>query len=449
MLLLILILFGLSGILFSTVSKNRSAVILLISAITIAVFSISSLIFCFCIALINYLISRNVIGKKGVFIGGILFNVFGLAVFHYYELFYAEWGIVPVLFGVSYLALQFIDYICKIYFKQAKSPENFIKYVSAVLYAPKFFMGPIVSLPEIEDEISIHKETKANIYYGLNRILLGLFKKLVLAESLVVYVSSVLDFKDAYPGLTVLTGTCFYALQLYFDFSGYCDIAIGSSVIWNINLPENFNFPFRQKTWAAFWKSWHSTLTNWLWQYIFMPLYLYFGRKKLNKWITQGISIAAVFVAMAFFNGIKSGFFISALLYALFYLIELLFKRKAGIISNLFIFLLFALGLLFFRNSDYSNYSLLTERLTDLNNFFPADWLRQYFAPLASGGTLQDYFNFVFTLLLCFCFLSFERKICAVFYKNNIDYRVWFITSLLLITWGVFTSGSRFIYMQF
>jgi alginate O-acetyltransferase complex protein AlgI len=449
MLLLALILFAVSGILFSSITKNRSALILLLSALAIAAFSLPSLLFCFVIACINYLFIKNVVGKTSLFIACLCFNVLGLVAFHYYEFFNEEWGILPVIFGVIYLTLQFIDYACKVYFKQVSPPISFIKYTAAVLYAPKFFMGPIASLPDVEKEISIKQETKTNIYYGLNRILLGLFKKLVLAESLAVYVSSVLDFKDAYPALTILSGACLYALQLYFDFSGYCDIAIGASIMWKINLPENFNFPFRQKTWAAFWKSWHSTFTQLLWQYIFIPLYLFFGRKKLNKQLAKSICVISVFGFMAFFNGIKSGFFISAFLYALFYLLELVFERKTGVISNLFIFLLFSIGLLFFRAPTYTDYSFLVERLTDIKNFLPTDWLRLYFAPLASGGALPDYFNLSFTLILSFGFLLFERKIFAIFSQNKINYDMWFITLLLLITWGVFTSGSQFIYMQF
>jgi alginate O-acetyltransferase complex protein AlgI len=293
-------------------------------------------------------------------------------------------------------------------------------------------MGPIASLPDVEKEINAKQET--NIYYGLNRMLLGLLKKLVLAESLVIYVSSALDFKDSYPA---------------FDFSGYCDIAIGASAMWGVRLPENFNFPFRQKTWAAFWRSWHSSLTQLLWQYIFTPLYLFCNRKNLNKLLAKTICTIAVFSFMAFFNGIKSGFFISALLYALFYLIELIFERKTGTISNLLIFSLFSVGLLFFRNPNYTDYSFLTERLLDFNSFLPTDWLRQYFAPLASGGALSDYFNFSFTLMLCFAFLFFERRIFSILSQNKINYAVWFLLLVLLATWGVFTSGSRFIYMQF
>lgn len=449
MLLLALILFALAGILFSNITKNRSVLILILSSLAIAAFSLPSLLFCLVIACINYVFIKNVVGRTGLFIASILFNLLGLAVFHYYEFLHEEWGIVPVIFGVTYLTLQFIDYACKVYFKQVNSPANFIQYTAAVLYAPKFFMGPIASLPNIEKEISTKQDNKPNVYYGLNRILLGLFKKLVLAESLVVYVSSTLDFKDNYPTLTILSGACLYTLQLYFDFSGYCDIAIGASAMWNIHLPENFNFPFRQKTWAAFWKNWHSTLTQLLWQYIFIPLYLFCSRKKLNKQLVKAICVIAVFGFMAFFNGIKSGFFISAFLYALFYLIEFIFERKTGIVSNLFIFILFSIGLLFFRNPTYPDYSFLTDRLLDFQHFLPTEWLGMYFAPLASGGTLQDYFNLSFTLILCIGFLLFERKIFAVSSQNKTNYVMWFTILLLLGTWGVFASGSRFIYMQF
>ena len=449
MLLVALIVFGICGILFSSVTKNRSILILVLSVIAIGLFSLPSLIFCFVLAAINYLFIKNVTKSKGLFITSIVFNIMSLFSFHLYERFNEEWAVLPVVFGVTYLILQFIDYACKVRFKVTTAPASFIQYTSATLYVPKFFMGPIASLPDIEKEISSVATTQNNVAYGLNRILLGLFKKLVLAESLSLYVSSALDFKDNYPAITILSGACLYALQLYFDFSSYCDIAIGASSLWNIKLPENFNFPFRQKTWAAFWKNWHSSLTNWLWQYIFMLLYLFFSRKKATKLLAQSLCVLLVFTAMAFFNGIKSGFFISALLYALFYLIELITHKKGFFMSNLLIFLLFSISLLYFRTPDYVNYSFLTERLTDFKNIFPDEWLSQYFAPLASGGTLQDYFNLSFTLLLCFGFLLFERKVTNVFTQNKIHVGYWFTAILLIALWGVFTSGSRFIYMQF
>ena len=450
MLLLCLIAFGLAGIAANSLLTSRSQIILLLSAGIIAIISPASLLFCLLLASINFIFLKNINGNKTLFLFSILINVAALGAFHLYENALKEgvWISLPVLLGISYLTLQFIDYLCKVYFKQVAVPANFLQYITASLYLPKFFSGPIASLPNIEQELASPKE-ESKIEYGLNRILLGLFKKLVLAESLAPIVHSVFDFKDLYPGITVLTGALLYALQLYFDFSGYSDMAIGVSALWRIKLPENFNFPFRQKNWSDFWKSWHSSLTNWLWQYVFSPLYLSFTRKKTNKIITYIICSGAVFTAMAFFNGLRSGFYVSAGIFAFCYLLELLFNTKKSFLAGVLVFIFFSVGLVFFRNTDSKEYALFTQQLLDSSNFLPTDWLRFFFAPLASGGTQQDYFNLSVTIALCLLFLLFERKLFTVFSNNKINYAAWLVTLLLLFTWGVFSSGERFIYMQF
>jgi D-alanyl-lipoteichoic acid acyltransferase DltB (MBOAT superfamily) len=356
--------------------------------------------------------------------------------------------VLPEILGISYLSLQLIDQLCKVRFGVATLPDNFLSYLATVFYFPKFFSGPIASLPEIDKQL-LELDSKNSIGYGLNRILFGLFKKLVLAESLALSVHSVLDFNESYPGLTVLTGAMLYTLQLYFDFSGYSDIAIGVSALWGITLPENFAFPFRQKSWSDFWKSWHSSLTNWLWQYIFNPLYLFFGRYSINRVFALLICSSAVFAAMAFFNGLHSGFYISAGIFAFFYFCEVIFSARKNFLYGVLIFACFAFGLIYFRNADYDHYTWLTERLLDFENFVPSEWARTFFAPLAYGGTQQDFFNFSVSLLFCLLFLLFERKIAAIFFREKISYIWWIIFVLLLFTWGVFAGTERFIYMQF
>jgi alginate O-acetyltransferase complex protein AlgI len=217
-------------------------------------------------------------------------------------------------------------------------------------------------------------------------------------------------------------------------------------------LPENFLFPFRQKSWRAFWQSWHSSLTQWLWNYIFNPLYLFFSRIKFNRTLGITACIFLVFAGMAFFNGLVSGYFISGALFALFYLTEWVFKgekTKTGILSALLIFILFSIGLIFFRCPDAEQYLFLTNRLLDAGNFIPKEWLSQYFAPLASGGNQQDYFNLCISLVLCLLYIFFERRIVRLFSGNKIHFPVWIVLLLLLLVWGVFTNGERFIYMQF
>lgn len=450
MLLFYLIAFGLAGIAVNSFIRSRANIILLLSAGSIALISPASLLFCIILAGLNFLILKKVSGRKFLFYLGLLVNVGALFSFHFYENLYREfsWAGLPVVLGVSYLTLQLIDYLCKVYFGQTSAPRDFIKFSTAVLYLPKFFSGPIASLPNIETALD-HPKGETKTAYGLNRILLGIFKKLVLAESISPIVHSVFDFNDVYPGLTVLTAAMLYALQLYFDFSGYSDIAIGVSALWRIELPENFNFPFRQKSWSDFWKSWHSSLTNWLWQYVFNPIYLNLSRHNTNKILAYIICTTHVFMYMALFNGLRAGFYVSAGFFGFCYLTELLFNTKKSFLYGVLVFVFFSVGLIYFRCTEKAQFSLLTAQLLDAANFLPKEWLKLFFAPLASGGTQQDYFNLSVTLILAVLFLLFERKIWSIFSSEKINYVAWFAFILLICTWGVFSSGERFIYMQF
>ncbi|MGZ3863176.1 MAG: MBOAT family O-acyltransferase [Bacteroidia bacterium] len=450
MLLFYLIAFGLLGIAVGSLARSRTNIILLLSAGSIALISPASLLFCIILAGLNFLILKKVSGKQFLFFFGLVVNAGALLSFHFYENLYREfsWAGLPVVLGVSYLVLQLIDYLCKVYFGQTTAPRDFIKFSAAVLYLPKFFSGPVASLPDVEKEL-VKPNEKNGVAYGLNRILLGLFKKLVLAESISPIVHSVFDFNDVYPGLTVLVAAMLYAMQLYFDFSGYSDIAIGVSSLWKIELPENFNFPFRQKSWSSFWKSWHSSLTNWLWQYVFNPIYLNLSRHGTNRILVYIICTTQVFMWMAFFNGLRAGFYVSAGFFGFCYLFELLFKTRQSFLYGVLVFVFFSVGLIYFRCTEKAQFSLLTAQLLDAPNFLPKEWLKLFFAPLASGGTQQDYFNLNVTLVLAILFLLFERKIFSVFSAQKINYTAWFAFILLICTWGVFSSGERFIYMQF
>ncbi len=449
MLLWYLLAFGLAGLVSRFLVGSRTPVIVLLSAGSIALISPLSLLFCLAVAFINFPLLRNC-NKKAVLTSFVIFNLLVLFGFHYYENVYKEFSTqkLPALLGMSFLALQYLDFGFKIYFQQEDKPPGLSAFLTTVLYFPKFFSGPVASLPALEKQLELIREENDSCL-GLNRILLGLFKKLVLAESIAVSVHSVFDFNDAYPGLTFLIGALLYSLQLYFDFSGYSDIAIGVSTLWGIDLPENFNFPFRQRNWGDFWKSWHSSLTNWLWQYVFNPVYLFFSRKQTNKIFIALFCSFAVFVSMAFFNGIKSGFYLSAGIFAFFYFVEAVFKIKKSAAYGLFIFLIFSIALIYFRCPETSAYAHITQRLFDFSNFIPTNWLSEFFAPLASGGTQHNYFNLTISLGLSGLFLLFEKRIVGIFFQNKINFAAWFALMVLILAWGVFESGERFIYMQF
>jgi alginate O-acetyltransferase complex protein AlgI len=448
MLLPALLAFGLTGLAAPYFSASRNSIILLLSAGCIAIISPLSLLLCIFAAAVNYLLLQRA-RQKGFLRGGVLFNLGFLLCFHAYGIFYRryEWAGVPALLGAAFLSIQFIDHLFVVHYLQRDAPRRFLPYLGSVLYLPKFFSGPVASLPSVQDQASY--ENEGQTWLGLNRILLGLFKKFVLAESLAPSAHSVFDYADVYPGLTYLAAAMLYALQLYFDFSGYSDIAIGVSAMWGITLPENFLLSFRQGSWSAFWKHWHASLTNWLWQYVFNPAYLGLTRRKLGGRFGFSLAALAAFAGMALFNGVQSGYYISAALFAIFYVSENSLRLKPAGWRTPIIFVLFSIALIYFRNPSFEAYAVITRKLFDPGAFIPHDWLAGFAAPLASGGTQHDYFNLLASLTLTLLFLALERRINKVLDVNEVNYLAWFILLMALATWGVFESGERFIYMQF
>lgn len=169
--------------------------------------------------------------------------------------------------GISFFTFKAIHYliICHQRETTLKSLAEFINYMT---FFPIFTAGPIERWPHFESQLPVFRSD--HIYYGFTRIIIGLFKKRVLADNLVIFAGML----NA-PGVSswgYWLAAYAYALQIYFDFSGYSDIAIGSARLFGYDIMENFNWPYFQRNLSLFWKNWHMTLTSWFTQYVFIPL---------------------------------------------------------------------------------------------------------------------------------------------------------------------------------
>lgn len=175
--------------------------------------------------------------------------------------------------GISYFALTLISYVCDSYW-QAVSPEkNPFKFIAYASFYPLLTSGPIVRFDESYKEITDgHGFKYRNICFGMQRILWGLFKKLVICERVAVIVNAVYDNPGEYEGLYVILAVAAFAIQLYTDFSGCIDIMLGVAQLYGITLPENFDLPFSSKSLSEFWRRWHITLGGWLRDYILYPI---------------------------------------------------------------------------------------------------------------------------------------------------------------------------------
>ncbi|MBO4889644.1 MAG: MBOAT family protein [Lachnospiraceae bacterium] len=211
----------------------------------------------------------------------------------YFNLYRLEWfgktDFVPFIrillpLGISFYTFQTMGYLIDIYYGKYGRERNFFKFALYVSFFPQIVQGPISRFGQLAPSLFEEKRFAfANIRSGFYRIMWGLFKKLVIADRLSAYVKAVMDQKDMYPGLYVLLAVFFYSMQIYGDFSGGIDVAIGVAEMFGVRLTENFERPFFAKSISEYWQRWHITLGTWFKDYIFYPLSLNKSIIKLGK----------------------------------------------------------------------------------------------------------------------------------------------------------------------
>ncbi len=216
------------------------------------------------------------------------FNFFGQTVSDLVHLFNGKWQFSPFKFlvpiGISYYTLQLISYLTDVYRGTTKPEHNIAKIALYLSFFPQIMEGPISRFHEVAEDLYSGKSIQFdNVKYGYQRIVWGLFKKIVVADRLAPVVQSVFNNYQRYDGIIVLFGALCYTCQLYMEFSGCMDIIIGSGEIFGIKLPENFRQPFMAKNAGDFWRRWHITLGTWFKDYIFYPVSLAKPVKNLAK----------------------------------------------------------------------------------------------------------------------------------------------------------------------
>lgn len=197
------------------------------------------------------------------------------------EPFSAAWLFVPL--GISYYTFSTVGYLLDIYWKRYSYETNFFRFLLYAIYFPHIIQGPISRYNLLGQELK--KELRFDsrrIVFGMELMLWGFFKKLVIADRLNIFVSAVYDGKD-HAGSIFLVTMLFDAIQIYTDFSGYTDIVRGASQIFGVELEQNFNHPFFSRTVPEFWRRWHITLGEWFKDYVYYPCTMSAFMKRLNK----------------------------------------------------------------------------------------------------------------------------------------------------------------------
>lgn len=175
--------------------------------------------------------------------------------------------------GISFYTFQTIGYITDVYNGKVSAEQNFGRYATFVSFFPQLVAGPIERtenlLPQIKDK---HKFDYVQATYGLKQMAWGYFKKIVIADTISKYIGSVFDNPYNYGGFAFILAVLFFSIQIYCDFSGYSDIAIGTAKLLGIELMTNFNSPYFSQSIGEFWNRWHISLSTWFRDYIYIPL---------------------------------------------------------------------------------------------------------------------------------------------------------------------------------
>ncbi len=252
--------------------------------------------------------------------------------------------------GISFYTFQIMSYVIDLYRGEIKVQKNFLKLALYISFFPQLIAGPIVKYHDIEKELEDRKETAEKFAYGIKRFTLGLVKKVVIADTMALVADTIFD--GAMSGLTqgmAWLGALCYSLQIFYDFSGYSDMAIGLGSMFGFRFPENFNLPYISGSVTEFWRRWHISLSTWFKEYLYIPL----GGNRKGK-VRTYINLWIVFIATGVWHGAAWTFVVWGLYQGLFIFIERLgFKKlldKCKVLNHIYLLLVTMFGWVLFRS---------------------------------------------------------------------------------------------------
>ena len=285
--------------------------------------------------------------------------------------------------GISFYTFQILSYLADVYRKDAKAQKNFINFAAYVSLFPQLVAGPIVRYQTIADELDSRSVSQEDVIYGIQRFLIGLGKKVLIANvlgELTAAYRAAVEPSVLFAWLYAVA----YAMQIYFDFSGYSDMAIGLGRVFGFHFLENFNYPFLSASATEFWRRWHMSLGTWFRDYVYIPL----GGSRCSriKWLRN---ILVVWALTGFWHGAAWNFILWGLLFAALLLMEKYVKLPKGI-SHVYLLLVVIFSFVLFGATDLRQVGADFAALLGLGGLPAASteslyYLRSFAVPLLVG----------------------------------------------------------------
>ena len=392
--------------------------------------------------------------RKALLITSMIVNLGFLGFFKYYNFFldnfigaFSFFGkeincsslniILPV--GISFYTFQTMSYVIDVYRRKLEPTKDFILFSAYVSFFPQLVAGPIERATNLLPQFYIKRTFDyGKAVDGLRQILWGLFKKVVIADNCAEYANLIFNHSDSYSGSTLVLGAIFFTIQIYGDFSGYSDIAIGTARLFGFELMRNFAFPYFSRDIAEFWRRWHISLSTWFRDYLYIPL----GGSKGGTWMKVRNTFI-IFIVSGFWHGANWTFIIWGTLNAIYFLPLLLannnrnnldivaqgrvFPTIRELSSMLFTFALTVFAWIFFRSVNVAHAmdfiaGIFSKSLFTIPTIRPTvlfvillcfgiiEWLgREHHYPIASTGIkLPRIFRWTFYYVLVVMILFYS-----------------------------------------
>ncbi len=391
----------------------------------------------------------------------ILFNLLLLGYFKYYNFFVNNINNIfnhqllsirniALPIGISFYTFQILSYIIDLYRNEIKVQKNILNLALYISFFPQLIAGPIVRYKNIEEEINNRTESVENFADGVRRFTYGLGKKVIFSNTLAYVVDTIYSNNvNALNTPVAWLAAIAYTLQIYYDFSGYSDMAIGLGRMFGFHFPENFDYPYISQSITEFWRRWHISLSSWFKEYLYIPL----GGNRKGKLRTY-INLFIVFFATGLWHGaswnfiVWGGFFYgSILVIEKLFLKKLLDNNKLKVINHIYVMLIVIVGWVLFRADG------LKHGLSIIKLLFSFDFKNVYVL-LPTFINMKVIIVIILSILLCgpahvlFNKIDKEEKIKKV-YSTYIE--VFIIALILFISIAELISSTYnpFIYFRF
>lgn len=380
---------------------------------------------------------------------GIGYHVLMLFIFKYLTFVVGELGLLlhkdlstidlPLPVGISFFTFQMMSYLFDIYHGTAGAQRDPLHVGLYVALFPQLIAGPIVRYKQVAEEITDRRESYADVVEGMQRFIYGLGKKVLIADYMAQLADGVFGSCISRSAATAWLGAVAYTLQIYFDFSGYSDMAVGLGRMFGFHFGENFDHPYISKSVTEFWRRWHISLSSWFRDYVYIPLGG--NRVKRSRWV---LNMTAVWLLTGIWHGANWTFILWGGVYCIILLVEKLtgFAERMGIFSHLYTMLVVILAWVLFRAESIASAGV---------------YIGEMFGIGASGlydAAAASYLNDTKTLLIIALIAAtpLYKKICNRLKDQGFGWieQVWLtVVFIISVVQVVGSTYSPFIYFNF